>query len=56
MLNVVVSCGNLKVTLFTAWRLVGVELEVHLIVSLALAREKPPKEEDNRMLKTLRWM
>ena len=28
--------------------------EVHSIVSLALAREKPPKEEDNRMSKTLR--
>jgi len=35
---------------------VGVELEVHSIVSFALASEKPPKEEDNRMSKALRSM
>jgi hypothetical protein len=33
---------------------VGVDLEVHSIMFLALAREKPPKEEDNRMSKALR--
>jgi len=33
---------------------VGVDLEVHSIVSLALAREKPANKEDNRMSKTLK--
>ena len=35
---------------------VGALSEVNSIVSLALAREKPPKEDDNRMSKTLRLM
>ena len=33
---------------------VGVELEVHPIMSLALARENPPKEEGNRMSKDIK--
>jgi hypothetical protein len=51
MLTVVIRCGSLKVSLKTH---VGVDLEVHSIESLALAREKPPTEEDNTESKTLK--